>query len=71
MSSFIKRLASGLAVGWDKNYNNVLGWVRVRLGFALVRATVLCLRGSRSSWRSIGFEEMVLLYRLDFIFICL
>jgi len=36
VSSFIKRLASGLAVGWDKNYNNVLGWVRARLGFALV-----------------------------------
>jgi len=24
-SSFIRRLASGLAVHWDKNYSNVLG----------------------------------------------
>jgi len=56
-SSFIRRLASGLAVRWDKNYSNVLGWVRARLGFALVRATVLCLRGSRTRWRSLGFED--------------
>ena len=32
-SSFIKRLASGLAVWWDKSYSTVLGWVRARLGF--------------------------------------
>ena len=56
-SSFIKRLASGLAVQWDKSYSTVLGWVRARLGFALVRATVLCLHGSRTRWRSLGFED--------------
>ena len=57
-SSFIKKLANGLAVRWDKNYSNVrLCWVRVRLGFALVRAIVLCLHGSRTHWRSLGFED--------------
>jgi len=43
-SSFIKKLPSGLAARWYKNYSNVLGWVRARLGFALVRATVFCFR---------------------------
>jgi len=41
-SSFIKRLASGLAVCWDKK---IIGWVEARLRFALVRPTVLCLCG--------------------------
>jgi len=61
-SSFIKRLASGLAVRWDKNYSNVLGWVRARLGFTLLRATLLCLRGSRTHWRSLGFEDGAAIY---------
>ena len=56
-SSFIKKLTSGLAARWDKNYSNVLGWVRERLGFVLVRATVMCLRGSSTHWRSLGFED--------------
>jgi len=38
-------------------HSNVLGWVRARLGFVLVRATVLCLRGSRTRWRSLDFED--------------
>ena len=53
-SSFIKRLASGLAARWDKSYaySDVLSsaWVRARLGFALVRATVLCLHSSWDAW---------------------
>ena len=31
--------------------------LRVGLGLALVRATVLCLCGSRTCWRSLGFED--------------
>ena len=54
-SSFIKKLASGLAFRWKKSY--VFGYVRARLGFALVRATVLCLCGSRNRWRSLGFKD--------------
>ena len=54
-SSFIKRLA----VRWDKNCcnSNVLGWVRARLGFVLVRATMLCLRGSRTQLEKFRFWE--------------
>ena len=31
--------------------------MRAKLGFALVRATVLCLCGSCTRWRSLGFED--------------
>ena len=58
-SSFIRRLASGLAARWDRSYSDAVSWVRARLRFALVRATVLCLRGSRTRWRCLGFEDGV------------
>ena len=45
---FIMRLGEGLANNWDKSYSNVVGWIRARLSFAILRATVLCLRGSRT-----------------------
>ena len=54
---FIKRLGEGLANKWDKSYSNVVGWIRARLSFAILRATVLCLRGSRTKWRSIGLDD--------------
>ena len=54
---FIKRLGDGLANKWDKSYSNVVGWIRARLSFAILRATVLCLRGSRTKWRSIGLDD--------------
>ena len=30
----------------------MLMWIKVRLAFAMVRATNLCFRGSRVRWRS-------------------
>ena len=56
-SSFIRLSASGLAARWDRSYSDVVSWVRARFGFALVRATVLCLCGSLTRWRCLGFED--------------
>ena len=42
-----KRLASLLSKRWNRPYSQVCGFVRSRLSMALVRATSLCLRGSR------------------------
>ena len=35
----------------------VMGWVRARLSFAIVQATLLCVRGSRTKWRSLGISD--------------
>jgi len=51
-SMFLQRLAERLFSGWGKSYGHVLTWIRVRLVFAVIRATNLCLRGSRVRWRS-------------------
>ena len=42
-----RRLADLLAAKWKQPYSKLCGYVRSRLSLALVRATALCLRGTR------------------------
>ncbi len=50
--SFLRNMAHVLAIRWDKNYAEVIGWMRASLSFSVIRATEWCLRGSRKKWRS-------------------
>lgn len=59
--SFVQRLASSLAVKWDRPYPPVCGYINARLAISLVRASHLCIRGSRCSTTSIGFHAPPLL----------
>ena len=43
-----KRLAHLLSVKREESYSNIVHWLRCRLGFALLRSSITCLRGSRS-----------------------
>eukprot|EP00731_Ephydatia_muelleri_P020324 Em0013g51a len=54
-SHFIKHMATALSSKWDKAYSITSSYIRSRLAFARVRAVSLCLRGSRTKWRS-GLE---------------
>ena len=57
-SHFLKHMATALSSKWDKAYSITSSYVRSRLAFAGVRAVSLCLRGSRTKWRSgLGFED--------------
>ena len=47
-TSFLKCLADRLSEKKDEPYSITMGWLRCRVGFALSRAAVMCLRGSRS-----------------------
>ena len=49
---FLKRLADQLANKWHKPYGTIMYWLKAKLNFALIRATVLCVRGTRSRLRS-------------------
>ena len=53
-TTFYKRLASLLSDKWDTPYAAVLGWVRCCLSFSLLRSSIRCIRGSRSSRGSFG-----------------
>ena len=35
----------------------VMGWVRAHLSFAILRAVLLCVHGSRTKWRSLGIVD--------------
>ena len=50
---FLKHTAERLSIKWDYSYSSVMCWVKTRLTFSILRATILCLRGSRTKWRSV------------------
>ena len=45
---FLKRIADFLSAKWETDYGLVMGWIRTRLSFAILRATLLCIRGCRT-----------------------
>ena len=51
-STFYKRLASLLANKWDHSYSSTLCWLRCRISFSLLRSTIQCVRGARSSTKN-------------------
>ena len=46
---FYKRLAALLAERWDQPCSVTMGWLRCTLGFSLLRSSIQCIRGARSS----------------------
>ena len=45
--AFMRLLSEKIAATWHKSNSEVMGYVRARLMFAILRATNLCIRGSR------------------------
>ena len=54
---FLKQLANRVFDTWDQSFSDVLCWIRLKLAFSLLRAVVVCLRGSHTKWRSLGVED--------------
>ena len=48
----LSRFAEKLVSLWKKPYPMVMGWVQTRMSFVILRATNICVRGSRTKWRS-------------------
>ena len=44
-----KRLASLLSVKWNMPFSCTLAWIRCKLSFSVIRSSIQCIRGSRSS----------------------
>ena len=49
--AFMHLLSEKITATWHKSSSEVMGYVRARLMFAILRATNLCIRGSRVKWR--------------------
>ena len=54
---FIHRICDFLCDKWEKPFSIVMNWIRARLSFAILRATLLCVRGSRTKWRCLGITD--------------
>ena len=54
---FLKHLGRSLSMTWECHYGKVIRWLQARLAFAFVRATNVCVRGSRTKWRSLELED--------------
>ena len=48
-TTFYRRLADMTALKRQQPYSTVMRWLRCRLSFASLRASIMCIRGSRSS----------------------
>ena len=46
--AFLKRLGRCLAEKWQRSYSQVMGFVRSRIGVAILNASNQCLRGPRT-----------------------
>ena len=44
----LKRLAQSISIKWEKPLGQTTGWLHEKLSFAILRATNLCLRDSRT-----------------------
>ena len=53
---FYKRLASLVAEKRKESYSQVMGWIRTKLSFCLLRSAILCLRGSRQKTVTSSFD---------------
>ena len=54
---FLSRVAEILMIKWERTYGEVMGWIKTRMSFAMLRSSILCLRGSRTKWRCLGLED--------------
>jgi len=63
---FVKRLSDFLAAKWKSPYGVAMGWVWACFSFAILRATLLCLRGSCTKWKSLGIINGASLPLLSF-----
>ena len=56
--AFEKRIASLLATKWDRPYNEMVGYVRVCMGLAIIRSNMMLLRRARSKqWEVLDLED--------------
>ena len=57
-SVYHKNLAEKLSEKKDEPYSEIMRYLRVKLSFFALKATLLCLRGSRSVFNNVGVETI-------------
>ena len=63
--NYHSRLAELIAIKKGEDYTKTISWIRARASFALLRSTLICLRGTRSTVRkSLDFQLAILIEKL-------
>ena len=55
-ASFLRRIGEALSTKWENPYRKTMNRVKCRLSFAVLRASSVCFRGTRTKWRSLGSD---------------
>ena len=55
---FITHLANKLASKQHEQYSDVITWIRTKLSFEILKSTILCIRGSRTPYKSMREFEV-------------
>ena len=63
-SWFLSQLANKLAAKQNETYNTVITWIRTKLSYEILQSAVLCVRGSRTPYKS-GQRELTFEFTLD------
>ena len=63
---FLMRITDLLAVKWE-DYGSVMGWIRTRLSFVILCATLMCMQGSCTKWCMLGLVDGASIVLLFFI----
>ena len=58
-SQVYRRLANLLTEKLELSYGEVMGWIRCKLSFALVRSVIICICGACSRMHSPVFDAPV------------
>ena len=56
-ASFLRRIGEALPTKWEKPYSKTMSWEKCRLSFAVLRASSVCIGGTRTKWRSLGSDH--------------
>ena len=68
---FLKCLGDYLAMKWEHPFSVIMCWIRARLSFSILRATMLCVCGPRTKWRCLGIiDGMSLSLTVDWLWTC-
>ena len=54
---YLSRLAELIANKKGESYSSAISWIRAKVSFAIVRSSILCLRGSKSRRRLLDFVD--------------
>ena len=56
-TALLKWIGDMWSANWEMDYGTVMGWVRARLLFMILHATLLCVWGSRTKLCTLGLVD--------------